>query len=378
MPRAESLDCEVLVIGSRIAGSTIAALLGEAGRDVILADRATFPSSTLSTHFFRGAMGVTALRRLGVLDEVLSFGSPKLACEYVYLDGAETPLPGPPQDPGDVGFCLSVRREPLDNVLVQRAGREQTVRVLPGTRLVDVKRSGERVHGAVLVRGGQTLEVQCRFVVGADGRHSRLAAMVDPPLELSDTPVRAIYYQYVTGFPWPGPDPGPELSFLGDQMAGVFPCDSGLTCVAVSVNLATFRAMRQASAASFPQVIAGHRGLAERFGGATPASRVLACGPDPLYVRMPVGPGWALAGDASIHLDPWNGFGIDFATTHATFLAEALLAILGDRTPETEALQTYWTRRNEHGLVTYQATIELAKDLRALTATGERTLAGSE
>jgi glycine/D-amino acid oxidase-like deaminating enzyme len=51
----ETLDCEVLIIGGRIAGSTLAALLREAHHDVVLADRATFPSATLSTHFFRGA-----------------------------------------------------------------------------------------------------------------------------------------------------------------------------------------------------------------------------------------------------------------------------------------------------------------------------------
>ena len=378
MGGAGSLDCEVLVIGSRIAGSTIAALLGEAGHDVILVDRATFPSSTLSTHFFRGAMGVAALRRLGVLDEVLSFGSPKLACEYFYPDGAESPLTAPPQEPGDVGFCLSVRREPLDDVLVRRAARETTVRVFQGTRLVDLNGTDERITGAVLARDSQTLEVRSRFVVGADGRHSRVAAALNAPLEASDKPMRALYYQYVTGFPWPGPEPGPEFSLRGDQLAGVFPCDGGMTCVAVSVNLATLKTMRQASAASFKKVIAGHRGLADRFANAVPVSRVLACGPEPHYVRSPVGPGWALAGDASIHLDPWNGFGIDFATTHAMFLAEALLAILGGRVPETQALETYWTRRNEHGLSTYQQTIEIAKDLRALTAADEWTLAGTE
>ncbi len=182
MPGSGSLDCD------------------EADRDVTLADRATFPSSTFSTHFSRGAVGVTTLRRLGVLDEVLSFGPPKLACEYIHMHGGETPVPGPPQEPGDAGFCLSVRREPLGDVLVRRANREGTVRVLRGTRLVDLKRSGERITGAVLARDDQTLEVRSRLVVAADGRHSPIAAALDPPLEFSDRPVRAMYCQYVTGF----------------------------------------------------------------------------------------------------------------------------------------------------------------------------------
>jgi flavin-dependent dehydrogenase len=79
-----------------------------------------------------------------------------------------------------------------------------------------------------------------------------------------------------------------------------------------------------------------------------------------------VGDGWALVGDASIHQDPWTGKGIDFASRHAIFLAEALMDALSG-SPEVKALGTYWRRRNEHGLDTYHATNRLAKDLRQLS-----------
>ena len=100
---------------------------------------------------------------------------------------------------------------------------------------------------------------------------------------------------------------------------------TSLVCVAASVNLERFRGIRGSLAAGFRGVIDDHPALAGRFARAEPASRVLGCGPETSYVRRPVGDGWALVGDASIHQDPWSGRGIDFATTHATFLAEALL-----------------------------------------------------
>jgi flavin-dependent dehydrogenase len=364
----ESLECEVLVIGGRIAGSTLAALLGEAHHDVIVADRAAFPSPTLSTHFFRGAGGVAVLQRLGVLDQVLALGAPELACQYDYLEGEESFRLGPPQDPGEAGFCLSVRREPLDDILLRRASREPGVRVLPGTRLVELIHRDGRVVGGVLARGGDMVRVRSRFTIGADGRHSRVAAAAGAGLELSDKPARALYYQYMRGFPSPGPGPGPEFSLRGDQMAYVFPSDAGVTCVAVSVNLAAFQHIRRSLASEFPQVIAAHPGLADRFRRAEPVSRILGCGPEPYYVRQPSGPGWALAGDASIHQDPWTGAGIDFANTHATFLAEALLEVIDGHRPEAKSLADYRIRRNEHGLATYKETTELAKDLRAIPA----------
>jgi len=361
----ESLECEVLVIGARIAGSSLAALLGEAGCDVVMADRAVFPSPTLSTHFFRGAGGVAVLCRLGVLEEALALGAPELACQYDYLGGQESFRLGPPQDPGEAGFCLSVRREPLDDILVRRAGRAPGVRVMQGTRLTGLTSKRGRVTGAVLARGPETLTVRSRFTIGADGRHSRVAAAAGAGLELSDRPARALYYQYLRNFPSPGPDPGPEFSRRGDEIAYVFPSDGGVACVALSVNLAAFQQIRRSLAPAFPRLIAAHRGLAERFRHAEPVSRILGCGPEPHYVRRPFGAGWALVGDASIHQDPWTGVGIDFATIHATFLAEALLEVIGGQRPEAAALADYRTRRNEHGLAIYRETTELAKDLQA-------------
>jgi choline dehydrogenase-like flavoprotein len=49
----EQLDYDVIVIGARIAGSIAASLLGDQGHRVLVLDRATFPSDTISTHFFR-------------------------------------------------------------------------------------------------------------------------------------------------------------------------------------------------------------------------------------------------------------------------------------------------------------------------------------
>jgi flavin-dependent dehydrogenase len=74
---------DALVIGARVAGATVAALLGDAGYRVLLIDRASFPSSTLSTHFFRGAGLLAVLSRLRILDRILALDAPPLLhCYY--------------------------------------------------------------------------------------------------------------------------------------------------------------------------------------------------------------------------------------------------------------------------------------------------------
>ncbi|HEY8636672.1 MAG TPA: FAD-dependent monooxygenase, partial [Candidatus Limnocylindrales bacterium] len=61
-------ETDVAIVGARVAGSVTAILLGRAGYRVALIDSTTFPSDTISTHFFRGAGLVSVLERLGLLD----------------------------------------------------------------------------------------------------------------------------------------------------------------------------------------------------------------------------------------------------------------------------------------------------------------------
>ncbi len=42
---------DAIIVGARCAGSPLGMLLARAGRNVLVVDRARFPSDTLSTHF---------------------------------------------------------------------------------------------------------------------------------------------------------------------------------------------------------------------------------------------------------------------------------------------------------------------------------------
>jgi 2-polyprenyl-6-methoxyphenol hydroxylase-like FAD-dependent oxidoreductase len=360
---------DVIVVGARVAGATIAALMGDAGHKVLLVDRAAFPSPTLSTHFFRGGWMVSVLQRLGVLDEVLALGPPPLVRQYWYEAGGEVPAIAPSQNPGDAGYALSVRREPLDHILVKRAITPPSVELMERTRVTDLLWEDGRVVGVHLVTSDGERDVRARIVIGADGRHSFVARAVDAPIEESEPGARALYYRYVHG--WLGPEgdtlDGAEFSHIEDEIAYVFPSDAGMTCVAVSVHRDRFEQLRKSATAEFGEIIAQHRGLADRFAAATPEGRLLGSGPELNYVRVPFGQGWALVGDAGIHQDPWTGLGIDMASMHATFLTEALLAWFGGELSEQDALALYHQRRNDHALDGYHQTITLARDLRQLS-----------
>jgi flavin-dependent dehydrogenase len=361
------VETEVAIVGARVGGSILGALLAGAGHDVVVVDRATFPSDTLSTHFFRGGGLVGSLKALGVLPEVLALGPPPLPRQYDYEGSSPEPVVGACQDPGDVGYALSVRRAPLDAILVARA-RRAGARVDEATIVTEVLVEGGRACGLRAEGPDGPAELRARLVVGADGRHSTVARSVDAPDQVREPAIRILQYRYVEGFAGPHGDPdGAEFSLVGDELVYVFPSDGGTTCVALSVSLEDAEAARRARvspADRFAARIDDHPGIAPRYRASRPVGRFLGCGAEPNVVRVPWGPGWALVGDASIHQDPWTGLGMDNAGMHATFLAEAIDGWLAGRMTERAAMEGYHARRDDHALEGFRETVELGRDFR--------------
>lgn len=355
-----------MIVGARVAGSTLACLLGAAGWRTLVVDRAQFPSPTLSTHFFRGAGCVGVLARLGVLDEVLACGSPRLIREYNAdaLTGSHSI--DPPQDPGDVGFCLSVRRATLDEILVRRARREATVEVREGTALRGLLVDDGKVSGVEIDDDGGSERVRARLVVGADGRASKVAELAGAATQEEHPASRAMYYRYAVGMAGFEGDPdGPEFSLGDDELAYVFPSDGSTSCIAVSVNLRRFAEMRSRAKEAFEERLSTHPFLAPRIEAATWIGRLLGCGPRRAVVRVPVGAGWALVGDASMYQDPWTGLGMDNAAVHATLLAESIDEFLAGHVGEDATMATYHQRRDEHALADFRETCRIGRDLNA-------------
>lgn len=155
---------DVIVTGARCAGSPTAMLLARRGYRVLLVDRVRFPSDTISTHLMHPP-GVDALDRWGLLDRLVATGCPPIS-RYTFDVG--------PVLTGSPGTAYGPRRTVLDSLLVQAAA-EAGAEVREGFTVEEVVVEGDRVTG---IRGrGGPLE-RARVVVGADGRHSRVAAAV--------------------------------------------------------------------------------------------------------------------------------------------------------------------------------------------------------
>ncbi len=373
---ARSPDYDAIVVGARVAGAVTAALLGDQGFHVLLVDAASFPSPTVSTHSFRGGSkargAVSVLEDLGVLDDVLALGPPRLRWHHWYFEGE--PRRTFPKDEG-LG-SLSVRRAPLDHILVRRACRSAAVELREGTRVGGLLVEEGRVTGVRTVSASGSSTERARLVVGADGRRSVVAREVAAPTIESEPGHRGYYYRYFADLPGPrGPPDGPEFSTRGDELAYVFPSDAGLACVVVSLNLEDFAWVRADPKERSREKFLAHAGIHDRLARATPVGKLVGFGPEPNFVRRPFGPGWALVGDAGLHQDPWTGNGIDCAALHGSYLAEAITGWLSGRESEERALREYWRRRDGQAMEGYRYTVAGSRDLRPFVAEARSTWA---
>lgn len=365
MPRrryvvTETRRFDAVVVGGRVAGSLTALELARRGMTVAVLEAVRFPSDTMSTHFFRGDGLVRSLARFEVLDEVLATDAPPLRSE-LFFDNGSTPVEEPPQEPGEVGFSLSVRRVTLDAILARRAGREPGVELRTGVRVRDLICEGERVVGVVADDGRACY---ADLVVGADGRRSGVARRVHARRDQEHPPARVMSFRYVTEWRDPdGLDPCcPEFSLLGDELAYVFPSDGGVACIAVSMPVTQWRPTSAARSIHFDERVNAHPGIARRYRAARPLGPVVSAPAAPSRVIEAAGPGWALVGDAGTQQDPWTGFGMDTAARQAAALAEACA-------DGEDWAKRYNVLRDAVTLERFAETLTGARDLRALSAT---------
>jgi 2-polyprenyl-6-methoxyphenol hydroxylase-like FAD-dependent oxidoreductase len=339
---------DAIVVGARAAGSPTAMLLARKGYRVLLVDRASFPSDTLSTHYIHQP-GIASLRRWGLLDRLVQTGCPPVGRMRFDVGPFALAAAPPPSDGVAEGYCP--RRSVLDSLLLEaaaEAGAEVRTGVSVDELLFeDGGVSGVRIQGA---------EERARVVIGADGRNSFVARAVQAP-EYDVRPGRTCaYYSYWSG----AQTEGAELFPRDGRMIITGPTNDGLQIVVVFWPRDEFKAVRGDVEKSFREAVALAPSLAERLEAGERVDRFYGIGELPFWYRKPFGPGWALVGDAGYHKDPVTAQGITDAFRDAELLADALDAGSGGGRPLDDALGEYERARNEETRGLYELTYELA------------------
>jgi 2-polyprenyl-6-methoxyphenol hydroxylase-like FAD-dependent oxidoreductase len=343
---------DAIVVGARCAGSPTAMLLARKGHNVLVVDRATFPSDTLSTHVLHPP-GVAAMKRWGVLDGLLATGCPPIDT-YAFDFGFFTIAGSPGTADAPVAYCP--RRTVLDKLLVDAASAAGA-EVREGFTVEDVVIEDGRVTG---IRGhgkdGQTVTEHANVVVGADGRYSRIAKAVRPDQYNEKPEILCGYYSYWSGLPMDGRF---EVYARDQRGWAAAPTHDDLTLVVAGWPFAEYEANTSDVEGHYLEMFEQAPEWAERIRGAKREARFAGTAV-PNYFRKPFGPGWALVGDAGYNKDFITAQGITDAFRDAELCADALSESLSGARSFDDAMAGYQRTRDEHVLPMFEFTCMLA------------------
>ncbi|MGH3754674.1 MAG: NAD(P)/FAD-dependent oxidoreductase [Pseudonocardiaceae bacterium] len=343
---------DVIVVGARCAGSPTAMLLARMGYRVLVVDRATFPSDTISTHQVHPP-GVAALRSWGLLDRLVATGCPPIHT-YSFDFGLFTISGKPGTDDNPVAY--GPRRTVLDKLLVDAAA-EAGAEVRDGFIVSDVVFEDGRVAG---VRGhsrnGSTVTEHARVVVGADGWRSLVAQSVRPDQYHDKPRLLCLYYTYYSGLPMGGRFENYDRPGRG---FAAWPTNDDLTLVVGGWPFAEFEANKKNIGGTCLKMFDLAPLFAERIRAARREERFVGTAV-PNFFRKPFGPGWALVGDVGYTKDPITAQGISDAFRDAEWCATALDEALSGVCSFEVAMASYQSSRDQYVLPMYEFTTQLA------------------
>jgi 2-polyprenyl-6-methoxyphenol hydroxylase-like FAD-dependent oxidoreductase len=343
---------DAIIVGARCAGSPTAMLLARKGYRVLVVDRATFPSDTVSSHVVH-PLGTAALARWGLINRLTATGCPPIHT-YAFDFGPFTLSGSPGTTDAPVGYCP--RRTVLDKLLVDAAA-EACAEIREGFTVEDIL-----VEDGIVVgikgrsKGGVPVTERAKLVVGADGRYSRVAEAVRPEQYNERPPLLAGYYTYWSGLPMEGRF---ETYIRAHRGFAAAPTHDGLTLTVGGWPYAEFEANKKDVEGNFVKMF----DLAPEFAARIrSAKRVapFAGAVVPNFFRKPYGPGWALVGDAGYNKDPITAQGITDAFRDAELCSTASdQALTGARSPD-DAMGEYQRSRDQRALPMYEFTCQLA------------------
>jgi 2-polyprenyl-6-methoxyphenol hydroxylase-like FAD-dependent oxidoreductase len=350
--QAKAAAFDVIVVGARCAGSPTAMLLAKAGYRVLVVDRATFPSDTISTHLVH-PQGVASLRQWGLVERVTATGCPPIDT-YAFDFGDFTISGAPGTD--DTPVAYSPRRIVLDKLLVEAAS-EAGAEVREGFTVSDLVFDEGRVTG---VRGsgknGQTVIEHARVIVGADGWHSRVAQIVRAEQYHEEPRLQFSYYTYYSGLPMEGRF---EVYIRPHRAFAAWPTNDGLTLLIGGWPFAEFQASKKGTEGNCLEVLELVAPFAERVRAARQEARFVGMAL-PNFFRKPFGPGWALVGDAGYNKDFITAQGITDAFHDAELCSAALDKVFSGTQPFDTAMSEYQRTRDARVKAMYDFTCQLA------------------
>lgn len=346
---------DAIVVGARCAGSSLAMLLARGGRRVLVVDKDRLASDKLQSTHMIWCGGVDLLSQWGLLDRLKATGCK--GASKLTLDLGEFSLVGQSPPSNGIDEAFAPRRFELDSLL-STAAVEAGAEYRYDCTVLGVLEQGGRVIG-IRYRDAEGVEHEERaaVVVGADGQNSTIARAVGAASYNEEPPLGGTIWAYFRDLPLDGM----EFSSRPGRMCYAWSTNDDLTVLGICFPRDEFVQLAKSRDDVMLTELDEHGPrFSERLLIAERTTEWFA-GSIPSTCRKPVGPGWALLGDAGITMDPITAAGITNALRDASVMANGMLAGLNDGVPVETALAEFEDQRNAASMPLYHFSSEMAK-----------------
>jgi flavin-dependent dehydrogenase len=345
---AATFACDVLVVGGGPAGSTIAALLAERGRDVLLVEKAHHPRFHIGESLLPA--NAALFDRLGVRDKVEAIGMQKWGVEFVSPDHEHRQFVefGDAWDKS-MPYAWQVRRSELDELLFRHAAA-RGARALEGHRVRDVSFDAEGASVSIEPEDGPRQTWRARFVIDASGRDTLLANQFRCKKKSPRHNSSALYGHFTGAERLPGKLEG-NITILWFQHGWFWfiPLADGTTSIGAVCWPYYLKSRSKPLPEFFRDTIALCPELARRLEGALLVDeRVYATGNYSYSSTRSSGDRFLLLGDAYAFVDPVFSSGVFLAMQSAFQGADVVEAVLDER-PDAVAQRRAFDHAIEFG-----------------------------
>ncbi len=355
---------DVIIVGGRPAGSTLAARLGKQGCRVLLLERADLPSLPAASSPIIYSPALKLLDEIGAPESAYARNTPPIRRMVADNRLGSMTITIPEAHGRDYGYAIDRAR--FDAALFDHACTVSGVEGRQNYSVIDLLWDGDRVTGVVgKAHGGQEEHLYADLVVGADGRFSlvaRKAGAKETDVH-NENPTSLLYAYWKNVRPYDNQG-ALAVAYEGGYGYGLLVMDSadGTTAVTMEGQADVMEPRAGATQAFYLEKLQANPKVWARLQGAEMVTKVHGMRRIGNLYRQPGGPGWALVGDAYHQHDPLDGQGIFNALFSAKSLAWAVRYARRDQMTWEEALAWYdeTVRIKTYGM--FRRTLESVRD----------------
>jgi flavin-dependent dehydrogenase len=348
---------DVIIIGGGPAGSTAATTLSQAGRKVLVLEKAKFP------RFHIGESLLPYNRKifddLGVWEKVSTVGfTKKRAAQFLMGNGSH----GNRLDFSKGAFteypeAMQVERSKFDDILLHHS-REHGVEVREECQVIGHVVEKDRVFVKYRTEDGSEHEIAAPYLIDASGL-GNLTANQASEREFYSNHRKLAIFSHFSGVEMPTGEQSGDILVVRRENSWMWliPISPEKTSVGLVIDAADFKALGMTPQQAFDGAVRGTPVVEKRFMQATRMEDLHVMADFSYKNERLISPRVLRVGDASGFIDPMFSSGILLAMTSGQQGAQAIHEALKSGKPLTSSMKRY-ERANRRRIAIYWEFIE--------------------